>query len=162
MLQELSIGKASEQSGVKIPTIRYYEQIGLLPVPQRSDGNRRHYDKADVRRLAFIRHARELGFEIDAIRTLLILQDDPSQPCAKADKIARARLADVEQRLASLTALKAELISMVEGCSHGHVGACRVIEVLADHSQCAAPHNQVKTQQNVSSDPVIPPNAHSR
>jgi len=164
MLQGFSIGKASKQSGVKVPTIRYYEQIGLLPIPQRNDGNRRYYDEADVRRLSFIRHARELGFEIDAIRTLLILQDDPSQPCATADRIAKARLADVEQRLASLTALKAELEGMVEGCSHGHVGACRVIEVLADHSQCIQPHFDVWAPPNVSKQPlkIAPAKAHLR
>jgi DNA-binding transcriptional MerR regulator len=89
-----------------------------------------------LRRLAFIRHSRELGFDIEAIRTLLTLQDNPSQPCATADTIAQARLADVVQRIRSLTALKAELELMVEGCRHGKVGECRVIEVLADHSQC--------------------------
>ena len=137
MIQGVPIGEAARQSGVKVPTIRYYEQIGLLPAPVRSEGNRRHYDEADLRRLAFIRHARALGFEIDAIRTLLTLQDNPSQPCATADVIARARLAEVDQRLTSLVALKAELELMVEGCSHGHVAECRVIEVLADHGKCA-------------------------
>lgn len=141
MLQGVPIGEAARQSGVKVPTIRYYEQIGLLPAPPRSEGNRRHYGAADLRRLAFIRHARELGFEIDAIRTLLTLQDDPGQPCATADVIARARLAEVEQRIRSLTALKAELELMVDGCSHGHVATCRVIEVLADHCQCVHPHH---------------------
>jgi DNA-binding transcriptional MerR regulator len=87
--------------------------------------------------LAVIRHARELGFEIEAIRTLLTLQDDPRQPCATADGIAKARLAEVERRIPSLIALKAELEFMVDGCSHGHVGACRVIEVMADHGKCA-------------------------
>lgn len=136
MMSGVPIGEAARQSGVKVPTIRYYEQIGLLPAPNRSEGNRRHYEASDLRRLAFIRHARELGFEIEAIRTLLTLQDNPSQPCATADTIAQARLADVVQRIRSLTALKAELEIMVEGCRHGKVGECRVIEVLADHSQC--------------------------
>lgn len=139
MLDGVPIGEAARRSGVKPPTIRYYEQIGLLPAPLRSDSNRRFYGDADLRRLAFIRHARELGFGIEAIRTLLTLQDDPSQPCATADSIANARLAEVEQRIRSLTALKAELELMVDGCSHGHVAACRVIEVLADHGQCAHP-----------------------
>ena len=137
MMQGVPIGEAARQSGVKVPTIRYYEQIGLLPAPVRSEGNRRHYDDADLRRLMFIRHARALGFEIDAIRTLLTLQDNPSQPCATADVIAKARLAEVDQRINSLVALKAELELMVEGCSHGHVAECRVIEVLADHGKCA-------------------------
>ena len=136
MMSGVPIGEAARQSGVKVPTIRYYEQIGLLPAPNRSEGNRRHYETSDLRRLAFIRHARELGFEIEAIRTLLALQDNPSQPCATADAIAQARLAEVDQRIRSLTALKAELEHMVEGCRHGKVCECRVIEVLADHDQC--------------------------
>lgn len=136
MITGVPIGEAAKQSGVKVPTIRYYEQIGLLPAPLRSEGNRRHYEAADLRRLAFIRHARELGFEIEAIRALLTLQDDPSQSCATADVIAKARLAEVEQRIRSLTALKVELELMVDGCSHGRVSTCRVIEVLADHGQC--------------------------
>ena len=108
MRRAVPIGEAARQSGVKVPTIRYYEGIGLLPTPSRTEANRRLYSAAGLRRLAFIRHARELGFEVDAIRTLLSLQDTPDQPCAAADQIARARLADVEQRIASLTALKAE------------------------------------------------------
>jgi DNA-binding transcriptional MerR regulator len=138
-VQSVSIGEAGRRSGVKVPTIRYYEQIGLLPAPPRTDGNRRCYDDSDLRRLSFIRHARELGFEVGAIRTLLTLQDDLDQPCVTADIIARARLIEVEQRMASLSALKAELQSMIEGCSHGRVVQCRVIEVLADHGQCVHP-----------------------
>ncbi|HSI41284.1 MAG TPA: helix-turn-helix domain-containing protein [Xanthobacteraceae bacterium] len=126
------IGAAARASGVKVPTIRYYEEIGLLPAPPRTEGGRRAYDAADLRRLAFIRHARGLGFGIESIRTLLVLQDDPGQSCAAADAIARERLAEVEQRIASLTALRSELERMVEGCAHGHVAACRVIETLAE------------------------------
>ena len=85
-------------------------------------------------RLAFIRHARELGFEVDAIRTLLSLQDDPDQPCARADEIAKARLAEVENRMKSLQALRKELQKMIEECACGRVGECRVIETLADRS----------------------------
>lgn len=139
MIQGVSIGEAARQSGVKVPTIRYYEQIGLLSAPPRSKANRRHYGVAELRRLTFVRHARELGFEIGAIRALLTLQDDPNQPCATADVIAKARLAEVERRIRSLIALKAELELMVEGCSHGRVAECRVIEVLADHGQCLNP-----------------------
>lgn len=139
MSRTISIGEAARQSGVKVPTIRYYEQIGLLPAPLRSDANRRYYENADLRRLAFIRHARELGFDIDAIRALLTLQDDQTQPCAQADMIAKARLVEVEQRIRSLTALKTELELMVEGCRHGHIAQCRVIETLADHGKCSHP-----------------------
>ncbi|MER8366411.1 helix-turn-helix domain-containing protein [Mesorhizobium sp. M0306] len=137
----VTIGEAARRSGVKVPTIRYYEQIDLLPAPARSEANRRHYEAADLRRLAFIRHARELGFEIEAIRTLLTLQDNPNQPCGTADAIAQARLAEVVQRIRSLTALKIELELMVEGCRQGKVCECRVIEVLSDHDQWEGPHH---------------------
>ncbi|WDR06999.1 helix-turn-helix domain-containing protein [Devosia rhodophyticola] len=133
---DFAIGEVARQSGVKVPTIRYYEQIGLLPTPARTTNNRRIYDQDDLNRLTFIRHARELGFEVDAIRTLLALQDQPQRSCQQADTIAKARLIDVEQRIASLNALKAELERMVLGCSHGRVEDCRVIEILADHGQC--------------------------
>lgn len=134
MTEAVPIGTAARQSGVKVPTIRYYEGIGLLPAPARTDGNRRLYGAADMRRLAFIRHARELGFEVEAIRTLLALQDNPSQPCGAADTIARVRLAEVRQRIASLNALQAELERMVDECACGRVSDCRVIETLADSS----------------------------
>lgn len=132
MRHELSIGEAARESGVKVPTIRYYEQIGLLPEPPRTEGNRRLYDDGHLRRLAFIRHARELGFELDAIRTLLDLQDNPGQSCSPADSIARVRLGEVDRRIARLTALKDELQRMIDGCSHGTVADCRVIEVLTE------------------------------
>lgn len=135
----ISIGEAAKKSGVKVPTIRYYEGIGLLVAPPRTEGNRRLYRDEDINRLAFIRHARELGFGLEAIQTLLNLQDDPSHSCASADAIARARLIEVEQRISSLTALKVELEVMIEGCGHGQLAKCRVIEVLADHGQCMHP-----------------------
>ena len=134
--QNVPIGEAARQSGVKVPTIRYYEQIGLLTVPPRSEGNRRQYDAGDLRRLGFIRHARDLGFDVEAIRTMLGLQDRPEQSCAAVDEIARIRLSEVNQRIASLTALKAELERMLKSCAHGQVAECRVIETVADHGLC--------------------------
>lgn len=135
-MPDMPIGAAARESGVKVPTIRYYEAVGLLPSPPRSEGNRRLYAEGDVQRLAFIRHARELGFDLGAIRALLELQDRPEQSCDAADAIARVRLREVEQRIASLNALKGELELMIEGCSRGRVAECRVIETLADHSLC--------------------------
>lgn len=132
----LSIGAAARASGVKVPTIRFYEEAGLLPTLPRTDGNRRLYDTAQVQRLAFIRHARELGFDLDAIRALLQLQGHPDQPCAEVDAIARARLAEVRRRITALKALEAELDIMVRACDHGRIGDCRVIETLADHTHC--------------------------
>jgi DNA-binding transcriptional MerR regulator len=125
------IGIASIRSGVKVPTIRYYEEIGLLPAPPRTKSNRRHYDATDLRRLIFIRHARQLGFDIDAIRALLAIQDDPDQSCEAVDAIAHARLGEVERRIKSLLKLKGELQRMIAACSCGRVAECHIIEVLA-------------------------------
>ena len=142
----LTIGKLGEGAGVKVPTIRYYEQIGLLPEPDRSAGNQRLYGQSALDRLAFIRHARELGFPLDAIRDLLSLSDRPDQSCAAADVIARAQLAEVESRLARLTALKGELERMVVQCAGGRIADCRVIEVLGDHSLCATDHQHPESE----------------
>ena len=136
----LTIGKLGQATGVKVPTIRYYEQIGLLPEPERSTGNQRLYGRRVQERLAFIRHARELGFPLETIRDLLSLQDRPDQSCAAADSIARRQLRAVEQRIARLIALKAELERMVVQCAGGSISDCRVIEVLGDHSLCGTDH----------------------
>jgi DNA-binding transcriptional MerR regulator len=82
-----SIGELAKEAGVKVPTIRYYEQIGLLAAPPRTDGQQRRYDDHAASRLHFIRHARHLGFEIDDIRELLALSAQPGKPCDNADKI---------------------------------------------------------------------------
>lgn len=136
----VTIGGASKACGIKVPTIRYYEQIELLPSPPRTEGNRRLYDESDLRRLRFIRHARELGFEIEPIRELLALADDPSGPCETADNIARSHLAAIDHKIARLTALRTEVARMAD-CPHGQSADCRVIEVLGDHAECLAPHH---------------------
>lgn len=141
----LTIGKLGQAAGVKVPTIRYYEQIGLLPEAERSAGNQRLYGRKALDRLAFIRHARELGFPLEAIRDLLSLSDRPDQPCAAADAIARVQLAAAEARIARLTALKGELERMIVQCAHGKVADCRVIEILGDHSLCHSNHHAPDT-----------------
>ncbi|MDX5359152.1 MAG: helix-turn-helix domain-containing protein [Rhodobacterales bacterium] len=136
----LTIGKLGQAAGVKVPTIRYYEQIGLLPEPDRSAGNQRLYPKSALDRLAFIRHARELGFPLEAIRDLLGLSDRPDQSCAAVDAIAQTQLAAVRARIARLKALEAELERMIGQCACGTISDCRVIEVLSDHALCAHDH----------------------
>jgi DNA-binding transcriptional MerR regulator len=138
-----SIGEAAGQSGVKVPTIRFYEQIGLLPAPDRTASNRRLYDDADINRLTFIRHARELGFEMEDIRELLALAGSPSAPCLEADGIARRHLDEVDRRIAQLTTLRSELQRMIDRCAHGQISDCRVIHTLADHSECAHEHGRI-------------------
>jgi DNA-binding transcriptional MerR regulator len=135
-MKAMAIGALSRDTGVKVPTIRFYEQIGLLPAAPRTESNRRAYGPEDVMRLRFIRHARELGFEMDAIRQLIALANHPEQPCGQADFIAREHLAQIDTKIARLVALRAEVQQMLDGCTQERIADCRVIEVLADHGEC--------------------------
>lgn len=130
-----AIGQLARKTGCKVQTIRYYEQINLLPAPERSAGNQRLYKQTHADRLVFIRHARALGFTLEVIRELLKLSDEPNQSCDTVDRMTRRHLAEVEYRITSLMALKEELQRMIEQCSGGRIADCRIIKVLADHSQ---------------------------
>ena len=136
----LTIGKLAEGARTKIQTIRYYEEIGLLRPFGRTQGGHRIFDMGDIDRLKFIRHARDLGFSIPAIRELLVLSTSPSTECSAVDAIVVAQLNDVEARLIKLRALRAELKRMVADCRHGRIQNCRVIEVLSNHRHCKKEH----------------------
>ena len=134
-----AIGDLARATGTKVQTIRYYEQIGLLPSPGRTAGGQRRYSRAHERRLAFVRHARELGFPLPAIRELLMLTEEPERPCIAADRIAATHRAEVRRKIARLRSLEEELSQMIEACEGGQARDCRILEVLADHALCAAP-----------------------
>lgn len=127
----LSVGEAAKAVGASPEIMRWWEAQGLIPPPPRSAGGRRAYDPAAVRRLRFIRHARALGFSIDAIRDLLALADQPDAPCAAAHETACRRLAEVEARLARLTELRDALRGLADPCC-GVASTCTVIGALAD------------------------------
>ena len=135
-----TIGELSRRTGVKVPTIRWYEQAGLIDEPGRTAGNQRRYARADLERLAFIRHARDLGLGIEAIRELIELSQHPEKPCAEADRIAGEHLAGVRERIARLQRLEAELARIATQGEHGTIGDCYVIRSLADHDLCADGH----------------------
>lgn len=134
----LSIGDLARATGVKPTTIRWYEAEGLLPPPARTEGGHRAYGRAHLDRLGFIRHARELGFGLPAIRDLLSLADRPDADCAAVHAIATEQIDEIDSRLRRLTALRAELSRMAESCTGGTVDVCRIIETLADftHGHC--------------------------
>ena len=132
----MAIGRLAKAADVKIPTIRFYEQIGLLPPPDRTAADRRVYSEAAVRRLAFIKHCRQLGFSIDAIRSLLDLSDHPDRPCDEANILAEQQLAEVEVKIAQLEVLRAELSRIASASCAGRAADCRVIEALYDHRSC--------------------------
>lgn len=139
-MNQYSIGELSAETGVKVPTIRYYEQAGLLETPPRTEGNQRRYG-ADARdRLRFISHARSMGFPMESLKAMLRLSRHREAPCADLDELVRARLAEVDERIVRLTALRAELNAMLASHQHGTVAECRVIEVLSDHTVCLAEH----------------------
>lgn len=130
----MPIGNLSKLSGVHVETIRYYERVGVMPRAQRSASGRRVYGEADIKRLAFVRHARELGFDLTSVRALLALQEKPERSCKAASQLASAQLVAVESRLRRLRVLRDELVSMVSGCGNGRVADCRVIDALANAS----------------------------
>ena len=138
----IGIGELARESGCKPETVRYYEQIGLLPSAPRNEGNQRRYTTAAIRRLTFIRHARDFGFSVEAVRELLQMADYPTMPCEEVDTLAKRHLAEVEARLARLTSVRDELKRMINQCAGGNVGQCHIIDVLSDHRLChqAGPH----------------------
>ncbi len=137
----LSIGQVSRRTGVKISTIRYYEDIGLLKAPERTDGNQRRYGVADLELLDFIRHARGLGFSIGAISTLIELKRHPDRPCLEATEIARTQLVAVRSKIRQLKDLETELSRIKDGCDGESVSAdCYVLTALSNHDLCETEH----------------------
>jgi DNA-binding transcriptional MerR regulator len=131
----ISIGKLARDAGCKAQTVRWYEAVGLMPKPGRTPGNQRIYGPGHANRLAFIRHARELGFPLEDIRELLEMADGPDHPsCDAVDSVAHRHLHAVQSRIERLQGLEAELQRMIEECRGGRVSNCRIIEVLSDHS----------------------------
>jgi Cu(I)-responsive transcriptional regulator len=127
----LAIGRLAKRTGTKVETIRYYERIGLLPAPARTDGNYRSYDESHFGRLSFIRRARDLGLSLDQVRELLGLADERDRSCEAVDQIARQHLGEVERKIADLTALRDELTDLIGRCRRGTIAECRIIETLA-------------------------------
>jgi DNA-binding transcriptional MerR regulator len=139
-MQEYAIGELSERSGVKVPTIRYYEGIGLIDPPARTAGNQRRYGKPALERLRFIAHAREMGFPMGSLKSMLRIARHAEAPCADLDDLVRDRLAEVDDRIVRLTALRGELAGMLHSSKHGRVADCRIVEVLSDHDECHGEH----------------------
>jgi len=138
---DFSIGELSKRTGVKVPTIRYYEKEGLLDAPVRTEGNQRRYRRSDLDRLGFIRHCRDLGLPMPAIRDLIELGQHPDKTCAAADRIAREQLKAVRQRIAHLKKLEAELERIAASCEGDHtVTECNVLKAFGDHSLCLKEH----------------------
>jgi Cu(I)-responsive transcriptional regulator len=127
----MNIGELARATETKAETIRYYEGIGLMPPPPRTAGNYRDYSASHANRLSFLRRARDLGFSIEQIRTLLDLADHRDRPCEAVCGIAREHLDDVKRKMADLATLRRELETLLKQCHHGTISECRIIEALA-------------------------------
>jgi MerR family mercuric resistance operon transcriptional regulator len=129
--QGLSIGRLAKASRVHLETIRYYERVGLIPEPPRTQSGRRLYEAAHLARLVFIRRARELGFSIDEIRALLNLAGPHGRSCHEVRDIAAAHLRDIRSKLGDLRRLEAVLAETLERCdSEPQAPVCPLLQVL--------------------------------
>jgi len=129
----LSIGRLATAAGVHLETVRYYERIGLMPKPERTPSGHRSYGPDHVRRLTFIRRARELGFTLDDIRALASL-NEPGRSCGAAEVIAASHLRKVRAKLTDLRRLERVLSETVARCSDGKSDACPVLETLSGNA----------------------------
>jgi Cu(I)-responsive transcriptional regulator len=129
---QLSIGELAKATGVKIVTIRYYEQIGILPDPARTAGNYRTYSQEHARRLRFVRRCRDLGFSLDQVRDLFRLSSEDAPSCAEVCRIAERHLKEIKDKLPDLKRLESELRRMSASCSGNRpMAECRIIEALS-------------------------------
>lgn len=133
----MRIGEVARRTGCHIETIRYYEKAGILAAPARR-GTYRDYTGSDVERLRFVRRARELGFSLDEIRTLLDLASRRQVDCAHVLPVAARHLANVREKLADLARIEAALCDLVSQCSEGAAVPCPVVRSLAGGEPPAA------------------------
>src|SRR5881397_4349489 len=132
-MEGLRTGELAIQGGVNLETIRYYERRGLLPKPPRTSAGYRAFDAEAVRRLRFIKQAQALGFSLKEVRELLALRLDARTSCADVRSRAETKLADIEQKLRALRAMKRALVRLTAACvGRGPVSTCPILESL-DH-----------------------------
>lgn len=127
----LTIGQLAHATNTKPVTIRYYEQIGLLPLAVRSASGYRQYSQADCDRLRFIRRSRALGFSLDGIRELLSLADHGQASCAAVDAKVAEQVEQIRERIRDLQGLEQELQRLLACCQGGVIKECRIIDSLS-------------------------------
>lgn len=131
----LTIGQVARRTGLGIETIRFYERKGLIEEPPRKESGYRQYETAVLDRLAFIRHAKELGFSLGEIQELLSLRHRDDASSRDIKKIAAARLNDIEQKVKALKRMQRALKKLVEQCpGQGSLDDCPILDAL-DHTQ---------------------------
>lgn len=141
-MQAMRIGDLAERTGTSAPTIRYYEQIGLLRRAARQEGGQRVYSRDDVERLTFIRRCRDFDFSIEQVRTLVSILGDPNSSCMAARDMAAEQLTTVRAKMRELKALERSLIAFVESCDTSCAGGpgpdCVILEDLGKGGACGS------------------------
>ncbi len=127
---QLSRGSLAKQTGVNIETIRYYENIGLMPEPPRTAGGHRIYDESLLKRLSFVRRCRELGFSLDELRGLLELVDGGGYSCAEVLESVQAHLERINGKIRDLRKMQKTLRELSKQCTGEDVPGCPIVEVL--------------------------------
>ncbi len=134
-MDTFKIGALAELTGTNAPTIRYYEEIGLLKAAMRQGGGQRTYGEADVRRVTFIRRCRELGFSVEQVRSLVGLLEDRERSCMHARDLAKEHLTAVRAKLAELKALERRVSAFIGSCDRtcdgGSAADCRIVADLS-------------------------------
>jgi MerR family copper efflux transcriptional regulator len=123
----MNIGEAANASGVSAKMIRYYESIGLLPTPDRSDSGYRKYVDSDVHRLRFVRRARDFGFAMDQVQALLALWTDHDRPSRDVKKIAMTHVAELDEKISHLRGLRNTLKHLADCCHGDHKPDCPIL-----------------------------------
>ena len=135
----LTIGKLAEAVGVGVETLRFYEREGLLPKPPRKRSGYRQYPPQSVARVRFIRRAKELGFTLKQITELLELRVDPEKSCADVRNLAKAKIADVDEKIADLGRIKSALGKLAKACKgRGPTSECPILDSI-EREQSDAP-----------------------
>ncbi|WP_340148358.1 helix-turn-helix domain-containing protein [uncultured Sneathiella sp.] len=132
-IKNFGIGALSRETGCNIETIRYYERIGLIPEPPRSNGGHRSYSRDHLRQLAFVMRSRALGFSISEIRQLLSLMDD-NNSCEQLQSITVRHLKEINRKIEELTRLRSVLESAADKCAGGTATDCPVIDILYENA----------------------------
>ena len=128
--KNLSIGELSRQTGVNIETIRYFERIGTINTPPRTEGGHRVYDESHLRALGFIRRARELGFTPKEVRDILTLGGPGNACCDEVRDIATHHLQQVRTKMTDLANIEQLLSATIDRCSGDHAPGCAVMEMI--------------------------------
>lgn len=131
-MEGLTIGQVAYEASVNIETIRYYERLGLIPEPPRTESGYRIFSPEVVHRIRFIKHSQDLGFTLAEIRKLLTLTDSENYSCWEVQQFASQKLEEIEIKILNLQNIKNILQDLLSKCGEGQFNGCPIIEKLSE------------------------------